>query len=429
MRNLAELKAECVKNAIIVTRAGKREAKSDYEQALRNFYWKRDYPGHKMPPQLHPMLARNLKDVDKELADLMWASSRYIAQEKIDGCRLLMFMTETGNMFTSRRISDKTYRYSENTEQVPHLSNLVIPSLAGTVIDGEVVSPKARVDTGKTITLNGLQATVALLALNPVDSARVQRVQDCQLVFKVFDILQHEGKDVTGLPLRHRQQLLLSVVSTIHQNYSSAKIEFVTYTDHSKKEFYEEIVKRGGEGIMLKDMDSTYEASSSRSKAMWKVKRFEELDAFVTNFAPGDVGSGWEKVVGGLEVSCHDETTGALHPVAWVTNLAFEDRVAATVCSQCGQPMIVDWANESGKRVIKSVKCSSHGEQAPALNPRWFNRVYVIRGQEITARVLRLKHAAIISIRHDKDPDTCTIPLAAWRAKFEAKGGETGISL
>jgi Zn ribbon nucleic-acid-binding protein len=162
---------------------------------------------------------------------------------------------------------------------------------------------------------------------------------------------------------------------------------------------------------------------------MYKAKRFEELDGFVTNFAAGEVGAGWEKLVGGLEISAHDELTKALHPIAWVTNLTFEDRCEATCCPQCGQSMDVQWRNDNGTRVVETVKCKVHGEQPPTLNTNWFNRVYVIRGQEITARVLRLKHAAIVSSRDDKAPADCTIPLAAWKAKFESKGEETGIVL
>lgn len=429
MRNLSELKSECIKNSIEVRRSGKREAKADYERALAQFYWKRDHGAEPMPPQLHPMLARNIKDLSDGERDFVWESQQYIAQEKIDGCRLLMFFGTLSNHFTSRRLSDKTYRYNENTAQVPHLANLVMPELTGTVIDGEVICPKAVINTGKCVTMNGLQATVALLALNPKDAERVQRDQDCWLVFKVFDVLQYKGTDVTRRPLSQRMGLLFKVYTELQAKYPTAKIELVQSRAIGKKDFYEETVKSGGEGVMLKDINAPYEASSSRTKAMYKAKRFEEVDGFVTNFAPGDEGAGWEKVVGGLEISAYDETTRQIHAVAWVTNLSFEDRMAATVCPRCGKNLTIKWENVDGKRVIQSVECAEHSEVPPALNMKWFNKVYVIRGQEVTARVLRLKHAAIISERDDKAPEDCTIPLSAWRAKFEAKGGETGVTL
>lgn len=429
MRNLSELKSECVKNGITVVRSGKREAKADYEKALAAFYWKRDHGDEPMPPQLHPMLARNLKDLEESEREFIWESANWIGQVKIDGCRLLMFFGQMENYFTSRRLSDRTYRYAENTAQVPHLSSLIIPELNGTVIDGEVVSPRAVVNTGKTTTLNGLQATVALLALNPIDSVRVQKEQDCQLEFHVFDILRFAGDDVTRLPLKTRLERLKFVVDKIRVRYPEAKIHHVPIEKGNKKSFYNMIVQSGGEGIMLKNLDFPYEASSSRTKAMYKVKRFEELDLFVTGFAPGETGAGWEKLVGGLEVSGYCETTNSLHPTAWVTNMTLEDRIQATCCPKCGVPMTVQTRNENGKRVVEWVKCLEHGEQPPQLNIAWMNRVFVVRGQEITARVLRLKHATIISERHDKEPTECKVPLATWRAKFESKGDETGVQL
>jgi ATP-dependent DNA ligase len=429
MRNLSELKAECAKYGVSVLRSGKREAKSDYEKCLAKFFWKRDHGDEQMPPQLHPMLARNLKDLTEAEAEYMWASTKWVAQEKIDGCRLLMFIGPNGNYFTSRRLSDKTYRYAENTAQLPHLSGLITPHLFGTVIDGEIQSPKAQVNTGKVITLNVLQATVALLALNPTDSARVQREQDCELIFRVFDILQFRGEDVTSYSWSRRQKYLAESVQHLHALFPNCKIELVPTVQLAKKAFYEEVVKKGGEGIMLKDIDSPYEPSSSRTKAMYKVKRFEELDAFVTGFAPGDAGAGWEKMIGGLEVSCFDETSRALHPVAWVTNLSFDERCEATCCALCGEAMVVQWKNDNGKRVVEWVKCTQHGEQKPTLNKTWYNKVLVVRGQEITARVLRLKHAAIVSERNDKPVEECTINLASWKAKFDSKGAETGVTL
>lgn len=432
MRNLAELKAECVKNGINVLRSGKREAKADYEKALANFYWKRDHGDEPMPPQLHPMLARNFKDLTDAERDFMWQAPRWIAQEKIDGCRLLEFFGPMGNTFTSRRLSDRTYRYNENTDQIPHLSNMIIPELVGTVIDGEVKSPKAVVNTGKTTTLNELQATVAILALRPSEAIRVQEEQDCHLVFHVFDILQHKGKDVSRLSYSSRATLLSAeVIPTILAKYPDAKINLVPMIRENKRAYYEQIVAKGGEGIMIKDLEAPYEASSSRTKAMYKVKRFEELDLFVTGFAPGEPGAGWEKLVGGLEMSGYCETSNAIHPTAWVTNMTFEERCAATVCPQCSYPMVVQWRNVDGKRIVENVECvhGGHGQQTPSLEPTFMNRVYVVRGQEITARVLRLKHAVIVSSRDDKAPEDCRVPLAMWRAKFESKGDETGVQL
>jgi hypothetical protein len=110
--------------------------------------------------------------------------------------------------------------------------------------------------------------------------------------------------------------------------------------------------------------------------------------------------------------------------------MTLEDRIAATACPFCKRAVVAETANVDGKRTVLSVKCLEHGDIVnPDLNPDWLRKVYVVRGMEFTARVLRLFQARIISERNDKAPEDCTIDLAAVMAKFEAKGEETGVRL
>lgn len=446
-RTLAQLKAECDKNRLSVVQTG-REAKGPYEKALREFYWHRDFGSEPMPPQLHPMLARNLKDVPEAEAEQMWNSPRWVAQEKIDGCRLLMFIGPNGSRFTSRRISDKTYRYTENTEQVPHLAKITHPDLIGTVLDGEVVCSRPDVNTGAVKTKHQLQATVALLAIDPKQSERIQREQNAWLQFRVFDILQDRGRDVTGETLSSRIERVKSAVHRINQLYPGIEISFVPYVAENKKEYYESVVKAGGEGIMLKDLQSAYTASSSRTKAMYKVKRFEELDLFVTGYVRSNEDAGWANLIGALELSAYVEGSEqgdseiarafgfvgerSTHVAACAGNMTLDDRIAATACKTCGRPVHAVTENVNGKRIVQFVDCREHGPMTPdtiKLNDTWLNKVYVVRGMEFTARVYRLFQARLISERNDKAPEDCTIDLKAIQAKFDAKGAETGIVL
>lgn len=434
-RNLSQLKAEVELNKLTVKSVG-RVSKASYEEALRNFYWKRDHPFETMAPQLHPMLARNIKDLDPETAEYMWNSTRVVAQEKVDGCRLLQFIGELGSSFTSRRISDRTYRYSENTDQLPHLRRITSPELVGAVLDGEVICMRHDVDTGAVITRNGLQATVALLAIDPKESERIQREQNAWLVYRVFDILAGPGGvDLTGQPYEKRFAELLRVVELLKKVNPDVMITVVPLVTLKKKEFYETMVRAGAEGVMLKSLDAPYEASSSRTKAMYKVKKFEEHDLFVTGFVKADEDKGWDRLIGGLELSAWNvgpDGNRSLHLAAVPINMTLEERIAATSCRHCGERVVAVTANDLGKRVVVSVDCATHGVMAPdsiGLHSSMLNRVYVVRGQEFSARVFRLKHAVVMSERFDKDPDSCEIDLASIQAKFDSKGSETGIKL
>lgn len=191
-----------------------------------------------------------------------------------------------------------------------------------------------------------------------------------------------------------------------------------------KKEFYIKIVKEGGEGAMLKDLDAPY-VEEGRPKSMFKQKRFEEVDAFVTGAEQGEKDKGWERLIGNLEFSCYTEN-GKRHMVAKCSNMTLEERIDVTVCGQCGGALDVKHENVDGKRVVHGTTCKSCAREnpIPALNPEWRNRVAAIQGQEFTARVYRLKHAFIDRWRtvgvDSKPIEECTINLQQIQRRFEA---------
>lgn len=209
-RNLADLKIECEAHGIVVKQSGKREAKSDYEIALRDFYWSKTNTGKEMPEQIAPMLARNVKDVDPSLKEEMLADNgQYVIQEKINGCRCLMKIRNPTkgriNHLTSRRLSDETYRYNELHDKMPHYRDLDLgDEWEDTVIDGEVLAPCHVIDTrivdGKgQLTVDILQATAATMNCDPEKSIKIQE-QYGKLVLHVFDCLRFKGQDVRKLP-------------------------------------------------------------------------------------------------------------------------------------------------------------------------------------------------------------------------------------
>lgn len=209
-RNLADLKAECSSLNLIVIQSGKKEAKSDYESALREFYWQRDHAGALMAEQIEPMLARNLKDVEPELAKAMLADgSGWVAQEKINGCRLTVNIRNPNqgriNWCLSRNLSDETYRLNELHDQMPHYRDLYLgDEWEGTVVDGEVLMPVPVVDTGilggkGVVTVDILQATAAVMNSGADKSVKLQE-HFGKLALHAFDCLRFKGRDIRQLP-------------------------------------------------------------------------------------------------------------------------------------------------------------------------------------------------------------------------------------
>lgn len=189
-----------------------------------------------------------------------------------------------------------------------------------------------------------------------------------------------------------------------------------------KKNFYEGIVRDGGEGVMLKSKDGQY-IQQGRPDCMQKAKRFEEVDAFVSGFEPGDQESGWFGLVGSLIFSCYLENSGNTHEVAKCSNLDLQQRIDASVCGNCGGKLDVKHDNVNGKRVILGTSCSQckANRPSPALAQHWYKRVFEVKGQEWTARVFRLKHAVMERERvgvDGKSPKECTINLRDIQERF-----------
>jgi len=199
-------------------------------------------------------------------------------------------------------------------------------------------------------------------------------------------------------------------------------MKLVPLITQNKTAAYKGILDQGGEGLMLKLASGTY-IQKGRPKVMQKVKRHEEIDAFVTGFDPGEESAGWFGLVGALVFSAITEK-GTNHEVAKCSNFELTERIQMTVCSICDGDLDVKHDNVDGKRRILDINCTSckANHPAPALRKDWYNRVAAVQGQEYTSRVFRLKHAFIERWREgvdEKKPGDCTVNLADVQRRFQ----------
>ncbi len=235
----------------------------------------------------------------------------------------------------SRRISKQTNWYCENTDSLPHLRDICIPELAGTIIDGEMFIPN-RPFKDVSSTLNCLY-----------DKAIERQKELGLIVFHAFDILYYKGRCVEKLPLWKRKKLLDEVVRladspyikyvtcqscgrevlTSYYEFSHGSIfdvynnllkeskenAYPTFMSEmskksvdslhslSPKALYEYIVATGGEGVILKPKDGKY--YHKRGREYQKVKKFLTKELIICGFTeptkeytgkfPNDMWSYW----------------------------------------------------------------------------------------------------------------------------------------
>lgn len=359
-KTLAELQALCHQHGIAVP-PQRRPAKEPYLLALRDHLWAAERPGVPLPEQIEPMLLGDWNDLgDGEAEALERDQSGYCVQEKHDGVRALLHVTEDGVRVTGRTVSENTFRLSEFATNVPHLAT-GFEHLVGTVLDGELVCPKAVIDTGDTVTGHPLQAAVAVLATTPGNAARIQDEQDCRLRFVAFDLLRLNGSDKTALPLRERLFFLESAFLTADNPH----LDVAETHTADKALVHELLLAEGKEGSVWKALSQPYQPGK-RVRHWLKRKKGLEVEAEVTAFKLGTEGKGNADLIGAIEFSVRDGN--ALKPIAWVSGLSDHERQAMT-------------RRDAG---------------TPTLAPGVIGRKAVIGGHDLAARSGRIRHARLV---------------------------------
>lgn len=332
--------------------------------------------------QIDPMKAKDLKasiawdapDSATRYAGIAkYLTPAYAAEPKLDGCRMRMFLGATGNTLNTGRRSVTSFGYISRSDNFPHLRDASVPSFAGTILDGEIMSPCSKIQSSSTSvwTDSILNASVALVNSGPAKSVATQ-ARFGKAIYWVFDVLAVNGDNVQAEPYTVRRAYLGVIVETLQTEYPDCEIRLVPSFD-ATVETIEESLKSGFEGVMLKARAGTYEAGK-RSAHWLKVKTFSSADAFVVGWTPGE--SSNTNLVGSLDLAVL-EADGTQRAVAQVGNLTDEFRLAVTA--------------EDG-----SLKASFYGT------------VIEFLGQGI-GKNGRVRHAHMVRIRPDKAAADCGV--------------------
>ncbi len=269
-----------------------------------------------------PMTAKELET--EEAQDEKLNDPGYFLEEKFDGTRALVYFLSQQDYHThqdigfcrvfSRRISKKTGFYVENTDSLPHIRELDVPELAGTVLDGEMF-------------INGLPFKEVSSTLNCLwDKAVDRQIEKGFITLHAFDILFYKGVDLRRMPLYRRKVYLRHAIHEAGCKY----IEEVPYYDCGKtlpypaeehfrglhrtlneeeffnslvenkdtyphlyecwshdhyltpRAFYELVVATGGEGLIVKPKNGKYH--HKRGWEYSKIKKFLTREMIVLGF-------------------------------------------------------------------------------------------------------------------------------------------------
>lgn len=225
--------------------------------------------------------AKLLRTVSPELATLVTEvpdGDDWLHEMKFDGYRILL-------QFDGTTVRCLTRRGNDWAERLPHLvQDLAELGLPPTVLDGELCA----VESDGTTNFQKLQNSVNADA-------------DAALVYFAFDLLHHDGTDLTGVPLIERKRVLAELLSGV----TSPRLSLSEHVVGHGGAFFREACARGLEGIVCKRSDSRYR--SERTRDWLKVKCVRRHEVVIGGYTdPG----GTRSHLGALLVGTHDEQGG-----------------------------------------------------------------------------------------------------------------------
>jgi len=324
MKKLSELIEECREKGIPVPDDA-IVSKEDLIRRLANHHLERNPTD--VPPleQVSPQLARDITELPEKEREEVLKSDRFACGEKKNGIRGILHIRPEGNRFTSRNRCSDTYLLNELTDNVPHFKGLNLKEFEGSIFDGELYLPIEYFRLG--VFANALEATTALLHCAPGKATQFQESTDQRIHYHIFDALRANGQDLTALSFKERLRYLNDFQNFVTSSGEGEHIRFEELIFQEKEEYFREIIKAGGEGIVLKDLEAPY-FPGARSSSWLKLKRSDTVDAIIIGY---DRGKEWDKkgLIGSVELGIFDEN-GDLRSIGRVSSLSLQKRIEMT---------------------------------------------------------------------------------------------------
>lgn len=381
----------------------------DLETALGDYFFKLKYATDPVKGQhcqmrraVTPMKAYrydHLKPIEQE--EIFKDDNEWVGEEKYNGWRMLItYIPDDGFCFWGGNISDVDFLPVDYTEHILLGSNKRHPREAvfwnlvflPYVIDTEAISYDDVETLDGLVTNNTLDAIGAILGSGQERAIHLQKTDIAKIYFMCFDVLTFKK----GLPdlqenLQMRQNVLAGV---LHQfTHEAATIGYTRKILIDKKQRLNQLWNQGKEGMIFKNLNSTYVPAGRHKTHAIKVKRTmsgeigDDIDAFISGWieTPEHTKAG---LIGGIKLSVFIEEGGERkqHHIATVT----------------GMP----------DHVRQQLTMNPHG--IPALNSEYDNKVLVVDGQELSNRNRKLMHARVDwkrGFRTDKNWQDCIIEL------------------
>ena len=213
-------------------------------------------PAEPMPQKLLPMLAEQGAAPPRD--------GRWLYEPKLDGYRVVVFVSERGVRLQSRRGLDLSGPFPEIVAELAQQSG------GSMILDAEIVA----LADGKP-SFNALQNRAQLKGAGEIASAQ----RETPVVLVCFDLLHFAGLNLRGIPYEDRRRYLAQCL------LPSAHVQLMHAMDDPVP-LYDAALASGFEGLVAKRKDGLYQAGK-RSPAWRKVKSTRSVELLVGGYTRG----------------------------------------------------------------------------------------------------------------------------------------------
>jgi DNA ligase 1 len=204
---------------------------------------------------VRPMLSERVRSSEEAMEKI---NGRAAAEYKLDGERIQIHKGKGKVELFSRRLEKVTHHYPDITGAI----GSIIANEA--ILEAEVVAINPL--TGEYLPFQELMHRRRKYEIN-------QAVEDYPVSLNFFDVLYIDGQDTTSLPYFKRRKIIANLLRNVKKD---DKIRIVPQTIIKKTKEIERFmalaIENGCEGLMLKQLSSTYRAGA-REFAWIKLKR------------------------------------------------------------------------------------------------------------------------------------------------------------
>lgn len=247
-------------------------------------------------------------------------------EEKMDGERIQLHMAPDESMpggrrfgFWSRKAKEYTYLYGngiydENGALTRHLKDAFADGVQSLILDGEMITWDPTQDAP--VPFGTLKTAALAEQRNPFTNGP-------RPLFRVFDILYLNGRDLTKYTLRDRRRALEKTIRPVHRRFEIHPYEEAT-TAAEVEACLRKVVAEASEGLVLKNPRAPYRLNERHDdwmkvKPEYMTEFGESLDVIVIGgyYGSGHRGGALASFLCGLRVDDQKSTQGPVSEKCW----------------------------------------------------------------------------------------------------------------